>query len=176
MTTWVCADCGTTYDEKTSPCKQCASERLARLEDDTPTNTVRATNVEYRCTECGAAHTKNNPPCNRCGNMTLEAVYDNTDPNDSGAAMTSDSDASPTSVTLRKIAAYAAGILGILNFTGGLIYIAIIPMLFHLVAIYSIFPPARRQLRQRFNIELSTPAAVTIYITTTLVGNIIFLV
>lgn len=52
---------------------------------------------------------------------------------------------------------------------------AIIPGILHLVAIYASFPPARRLIRRRWGITISTPAAVVIYSVATLVGNLWFL-
>lgn len=177
MTTWVCADCGTTYDEKVSPCTHCASERIARLEDETEpvsNDQSRGTEIEWRCTECGATHIKNNPPCNRCGSMSFEVVYDNTQsPNENTERAETNTES--RSITLRKLTAYGFGILAVVNFTGALLYVSIIPLLFFLVAVYVSLPPARRHLRHRFNIEISTAAAAVIYAFTTLLGNIIFI-
>lgn len=74
MPTWICTACGERYDEKKSPCLQCASEQLALL-DQTNEHDIGATaDLEWICTKCGESHIRNSPPCNQCGNMMLESV------------------------------------------------------------------------------------------------------
>lgn len=76
MATWICANCGAEHDANDPPCRQCAHEQFARLEDDsgTPETIERTGDVRYRCKQCGRLHHRNNPPCNDCGGMQFQAV------------------------------------------------------------------------------------------------------
>lgn len=76
MPEWVCVDCNARYDERTSPCRQCASEQIARLDetDAGPDRIEERDEIVYICRECNTEHLRNNPPCNNCGHMMLEAM------------------------------------------------------------------------------------------------------
>lgn len=76
--TYLCADCGATYDKKDPPCRQCAGERFAILDttDHVPDRIKGAIDLAWRCTGCGKTQVRNNPPCDACGTLEYEAVYD----------------------------------------------------------------------------------------------------
>lgn len=175
MVSWVCADCSTEYDEDVNFCTDCGSDRIANLDDSPAVQTTRA-DLEWRCTECKHRHMKNSPPCTKCGNMQLEAVDAQT--SDAEPAPQPDEDSlkeSSRSITLRLLAAYGFGVLAILNFTAALVFVTIGPLVLHTAAVYAAFPPARRLLRRRWGVTISTPAAVVIYLVATLAGNLWFI-
>ena len=179
MTKWICANCGARHESNNPPCQRCAHEQFARLEEDDSSERIESTDrIEWECTECGTRHVRNNPPCNNCGNMTMETVYldeEESERQSGGSGYPFSGSEDSRKITLRLVAAYAFGILAILNFTGALIYLSVLPGILFIVAVFSVFPPARRSLERRFNIQLSTPAAVTIYAVATFAGNMIFL-
>jgi len=172
MASWVCADCGATYSEKTTPCTECASERIARLTDDQiPDRVDSGPDIEWECTECGETHIKNNPPCNRCGNMTFDPIAKTQATPSQDTA--DDTATNPTrAITMRTLVAWGFGILAILSLTGALFTISPIAFILYLAAVYVSFPPARRHLKRRFNVKFSTAAAATIYVITTILGLI----
>lgn len=84
MDEWVCRTCGATYAEETTPCLQCASDRVRHVDDDETDYSIDP--VAFRCSNCGRTVPKHTPPCDRCGNMTLETVSGD-DLDDSGDAL-----------------------------------------------------------------------------------------
>lgn len=75
--TWICASCGANHDENDPPCRQCAGEQFAKL-DETRSPVQRIDGVQHtqwECKSCGENHPKNNPPCKRCGGMDFQAVH-----------------------------------------------------------------------------------------------------
>jgi len=76
MAEWVCADCGARHEENDPPCRQCAGEQFARLEDNTvERKDLEPIEISWACTDCGERHVKNSPPCNKCGGVQFEPVY-----------------------------------------------------------------------------------------------------
>lgn len=159
--TYLCADCGATYDEKDPPCLQCASERFAILEttDRIPERIEGAIDLAWRCTGCGTTHVRNNPPCGGCGTMEYEAVYDDTG---QGVPVDAGSDAAGVSVGTRRITgvtivAYLYGVLAVLLMVGYLttsVWGAAALGLSGLVAM----PVVRRWANKQFGVEFSTGA------------------
>lgn len=124
---WICADCGAEFDERSPPCKECGSERFAKLAVD-ETRIDSMADIDWACKQCGRIHQRNNPPCNDCGGMQFEAVEDVSGWGDDQSRSTSsttptvpDSDSDQT--------AYYLGIVG------GLAGLVVLPFIFWIVAI-----------------------------------------
>lgn len=159
--TYLCADCGATYDEKDPPCLQCAGERFAILEttDRVPDRIEGAIDLGWRCTGCGKRHVRNNPPCTKCGMLEYEAVYDDTGgdvPSDAG------SDAAGVSVGARRITgvtivAYLYGFLAVLLMFGYLTRSVAGAAALGVSGLVAM-PAVRRWIAKQFGVEFSTGA------------------
>lgn len=75
-----------------------------------------------------------------------------------------------TDITARLLVAYAAGVLALLNWLGAAMYapLALVPFT---VAVVVALPPSRRTLARKWNLRVSTGAAVMLYVVCTLAGN-----
>lgn len=174
MATWICTACGGRYEKRNPPCKQCAGEEFALLEDQNSHKIGETADIQWRCRECGRIHPRNSPPCNDCGNMMFEQI----DPESAGDATDLDpatSSRGTQHITLRVIGAWGFGGLAVLNLLGAVLYILLVPILCMLLAVSVSLPPARRTVANRWGIEFSLPAAAAIYAVATLLGNYWFL-
>lgn len=159
MAEYICAGCGTAYDEKDPPCTQCAGERFARIEDDdrVPDRVSGTVDIEWRCKSCSAIHVKNNPPCSRCGNMQYEAVYGGTGGEDPDTIDEPEVNTGPRRITGVKIVTYLFGLQAVAWMVIVLWTSLVASGLFAVAGAFSM-PITRRQTERRFNFELSTGA------------------
>jgi len=170
MKTWICTACGERYEERNPPCKQCAGEEFALVDEQNSHDIGETADVQWRCTECGRIHPRNSPPCNDCGNMMFEQAEAAPADVDDVVAPTTTSDG-PQRITLRAIGTWGFGALAVANLLGAMVYLLLVPTLCMLAAVAVSLPPARRRVADRWGIEFSLPAASLLYLVMTLLGN-----
>lgn len=158
MPQYLCADCGATYEEKNPPCRQCASERFAILDetDRLPDQIQGTIDLAWRCTGCGKTHIRNNPPCDSCGMLEYEAVYDGVTESVETAS-TSAINTGSRRITVGAIVAYLYGGVTLYLFLGWFyrsVPGAVALGLSGLVAM----PVIRRWVDRQFGVQFSTGA------------------
>lgn len=159
MPQYLCAGCGATYEEKNPPCRQCASERFAILDDtDRLPDQIQGTiDLAWRCTGCRQTHIRNNPPCDSCGTLEYEAVYDGVTESVEADTSTSAIDTDSHRITVGVIVAYLYGVVALYLFLGWFsrsVPGAISLGLSGLVAM----PVIRRWVDRQFGVQFSTGA------------------
>ena len=169
---WICASCGTRHDSNDKPCRNCASEQFAKLEEPDSYQIDETQSVTWVCDSCGRESPRNNTQCRNCGSFSYSkktespdsktATSDGTQHGDSGSSRT---------VSLSLIMAYAGGVLAILNALGALAILHLSVFLFGMAAAISL-PPLKRRVQSGLGITLTTAATVVLYVTLTLIGNI----
>lgn len=165
--TWICANCGEKHEDNDPPCKNCAHEQFAQLDQkDVPEQIESTGTVEWRCKECGTRHVNNNPPCKNCNNMHFELVEgtpsDSVD--DGGESDMNAGRLKKTRVTATKITVY---LIGISTLVGGLLYLFGGSPLFGAPLVISgliTVPFTRSMITNKFNLELSRGAILLQYI------------
>lgn len=166
---WICANCGESHEENDPPCRKCAHEQFAKLDESQrgPQRLESGETVLYQCSECGRMHQRNSPPCNKCGNMTLQAIVDpDTEAAEfveerlaSPSGTASARDGEPRRITVRSLFSYLFAITMLALAWG---YISVVPTsspVFLTAAIVAA-PVSRRWFARRLNVKFSIPALV----------------
>lgn len=161
---WVCASCGARHDENDPPCRNCAGEQFARLENPSTPRITDTASVTWACTECGTKSPRNGTPCETCGSFSYERV-DESSTSTSSTNNSSVPGSGTRDITLRWLLCYIFGIpVGLIGL--GSIFVLgelLIGTLYTLSAAVAM-PYSRTRIERRFNINLSTGAVAAIVV------------
>lgn len=167
---WICANCGARNDTDEMPCRECAGEQFARLEDPETGPIDSTATVTWVCDECGEPSPRNTTQCRNCGSFSYSKAADSQPSDDTTPAPTDDTDR--RSITLPWLIAYGYGIMLVLASIGAVaFYDAIVPALCYLGSGLVAMPYTRSQLERAFEIEMSRAAIVTLAIVLYLAGG-----
>lgn len=171
MTYWICANCGAKHESKSSPCRECAGENFAKLEEkDIPDRIESSLELRWECTECGSLQQTNDTACNNCGNHLFDAVQitrgatDEADSEEGAKVDSTDSPETQRDVTAGVMAVYLVGIGTSLT---GFLYVLDSVVLFGIGLIVTgvfILPVTRRRSINQYGYQLSTGALLVAYV------------
>ncbi len=166
---WICAACGTRHDNNEQPCRNCASEQFAKLEEPDTHRIQEPASITWVCQDCGTTAPRNDGPCRTCGGFNYDQK--NNSSSSSRQATQSSQTTLPTTLSVRTLIAGLAGVFALLQSLGALIQ-SHASVILYLGALAVALPTIRRRFEQWTEIEITTPAAVVLYILFNAVGNL----
>lgn len=154
---WVCASCGARHKSNDQPCRNCANEQFAKLEETTD-EIERTESVTWVCDECGRESPSNSTQCRNCGSFSYSRQADPSSAADVSPAEAADE--GRRRITLRWLAANGWGLFMALAAVGSLTVGAILSAPFYGVATVLSIPYTRRRIEDALNVAFSTAVIV----------------
>lgn len=166
---WICANCGARHESNDQPCRECAGEQFARLEEPERQRLEQTEDVRWRCKNCGEMSPRNGTQCRNCGGFQYERVV--TAQSDSHRVDDNiDADADKRMLTLPLVVSYVWGGFLALSTFGSLIQGAILGGITMLIAATVTIPFTRHGVEDALNLEISAAAAAGLSIGLYLIG------
>lgn len=162
---WICANCGARHKTNDEPCRECASEKFARLEEPKTQRVERTESISWKCKDCGEVSPQNQTACNNCGGFRYEKVN-----MEAGGHQPNHTEDPAQTVTAWSVLAYLVGGFALFSALGAAINAAYPTTILLILSGAVAMPYSRRNIEQSFQVTLSTGATVLLVVVLYLFG------